>query len=222
MNINDLCIFGAEFQEGISYDENGNEVRTDPLVDMKRNKCFVLPENSKVEFLAKPNVTTDSINYLEIIRNDIHKFSHCPDLTDKEFYTNSGIAIKYKLQSLEYIASIKESNFRKGLTRRFEIMSNFLNIKNQSFDFSKIEIVFSRNTIENLAEIYDAALKLRGVISDKSLLESIPGINSEIELERLEEQKLNNMEYFNNYNLNNTNNQVPDGNEEELDNENDR
>lgn len=210
-------------QEEVSYDENGNEVRTDPLVDMKQNKCFVLPANSKVEFLAKPNVSTDSINYLEVIRNDIHKFSHCPDLTDKEFYTNSGIAIKYKLQSLEYIASIKESNFRKGLTRRFEIMSNFLNIKNQSFDFSKIEIIFTRNTIENLAEVYDAALKLRGIVSDKTLLESIPGINVEIELERLEEQKEANMEEFNNYNFsNNTNNQVPDRNEEELDNEDDR
>lgn len=195
-----LVFSGAEFQEQIAYDENGNEYIVDPLQNMKENKCFNLPLGAKAEFLAKPNISADSVNYLEVIRNDIHKFSHCPDMNKAEFFTSSGIAIKYKLQSLEYITSIKESNFRKGLTRRFEIMSNFLNIKNQAFNFDEIEIVFKRNTIENLSEVYDTALKLRGIVSDETLLSHIPGIDVEIELERLEEQKKRNVENFNMFN----------------------
>ena len=114
----------------------------------------------------------------------------------EKFFGSSGIALEYKLQPLEYLCGIKESNFRKGLTRRLEILCDYLSIKNASFDFSSILISFNRNTVADLASVYDTVLKLHGIISDETLLEQLPNIDKDIELQRLEEQKERNIEEF--------------------------
>ena len=99
-------------------------------------------------------------------------------MTDESFYSSSGVAIRYKLQSLDYLCSIKEANLRKGLTRRFELLSNYLSLKNNELDFYDIEIVFNRNTIEDLGEKYDNILKLNGIVSQETLLAKLPGIDA--------------------------------------------
>ena len=187
-----LVITGDGFQP--NYDDNGNEV--DPVVDMKRNRCFVLPQGSTIDFLAKPNTTGDSIAYLTQIKDDIHKFSHVPDMTDESFYSSSGVAIRYKLQSLDYLCSIKEANLRKGLTRRFELLSNYLSLKNNELDFYDIEIVFNRNTIEDLGEKYDNILKLNGIVSQETLLSKLPGVDANNEVLKLEEEKQRNIDLY--------------------------
>ena len=188
-----LVFTGAELEN--SYDDYGNEVS--PMDTMKSNRCFTLPQGATAQFLAKPNFSQDSISFATKLKEDIHKFSHVPDNSDERFIGSSGVALEYKLQPLEYLCAIKESKFRKGLTRRLELLGNYLSLKNEVFDVSEISIVFKRNTVSDIASTYDTILKLRGVISDRSLLDKLPGVDADVEEERLQEQKERNIEEFN-------------------------
>ena len=170
----------------------------DGEIKLKDMKGLNIPEGADVFYLQKPPVTGDLMNYLETLKKDIHKFSLVPDLTDKDYLSaQSGTAMRLKLQGLEFLTGVKESNFRKGLTRRLEILANYLSLSNNAFEFDKALITFKRNTVESMSEILDSALRLKGVISDESLLEMIPNIDAQEELKRIKEQKEENMLEFN-------------------------
>ena len=199
-----LVFAGGDFEP--KYDpETGDLIN--PLDEMKAKRCFTLPEGATAEFLVKPNITKDTLDLCATMRDDIHKFSHCPDVSDEKFFGTSGIALRYKMTSLENLCSPKESRFRKGLYRRLEILCNFLSLKNREFDYEDVTIEFKRNFIEDLGDQFDTVLKLRDIISKESLLERLPGVNVEVELERLQEEKERNIEEMQN--------QFPD-NEEQL------
>ena len=138
------------------------------------------------------------MNYLDTLRKDIHKFSMVPDMTDKDFLNaSSGVAMRLKLQGLEFLTGVKESNFRKGLTRRLEILADYLSISNNDFEFERALIVFKRNTVEALSEIIDSAVRLKGIISDESVIDMLPNVDTQEELKKLKKQKEENMQTFN-------------------------
>ena len=175
----------------------GCELDTDDI-KLKDMKGLSVPQDADVFYLQKPQVSGDLMNYLDTLRKDIHKFSMVPDLTDKDFLNAaSGTAMRLKLQGLEFLTGVKESNFRKGLTRRMEILGDYLSLSNNGFDFDKALIVFKRNTVESLSEILDSAIRLKGIISDESVIDMIPTVDTQEELKRLEEQKEKNMLDFN-------------------------
>jgi SPP1 family phage portal protein len=175
----------------------GCELDTDD-VKLKDMKGLNIPEGADVFYLQKPQVSSDLMNYLETLRKDIHKFSMVPDLTDKDFLNAaSGTAMRLKLQGLEFLTGVKESNFRKGLTRRLEVLGDYLSLSNNGFEFDKALIVFKRNTVESLSEILDSAIRLKDIISTESVLDMIPTVDTQEELKRLEKQKEQNMQQFN-------------------------
>lgn len=167
-------------------------------IKLKDMKGLSVPQEADVFYLQKPQVSGDLMNYLDTLRKDIHKFSLVPDLTDKDFLNAaSGTAMRLKLQGLEFLTGVKESNFRKGLTRRIEVLGDYLSLSNNGFEFDKALIVFKRNTVESLSEILDSAIRLKGIISDESVLDMIPTVDTQEELERLKKQKEENMLEFN-------------------------
>lgn len=175
--------------EGCDVDEN---------IKLKEMKGLNIPTGASVSYLKKPEVTGDLINYLDTLRKDIHKFSGCPDITASEYLNAaSGTSLLLKLQGLEFLTGVKEANFRKGLTRRLEILAGYLSLANNEFDFSQALIIFKRNTISSLSEIIDEAVKLNGIISKQSLLELLPNVDAEEELKRLEKEKEDNQLEFN-------------------------
>ena len=179
-------------------------------LDIKDKKILEIPSDGDIQYLSKPQVTQDLINYMEVLRKDIHKYSNCVDISDKDFLNAaSGIAMKLKLQGLEFLTGIKEASFRKGLTRRLELMSNFLNLTNKGFNFEDILIKFNRNTIDNLKEILDSVLMLKDIVSKETLLELIPIVDETTEVNRLNKEKEESQLEFN---LINTNNIVNDEN----------
>ena len=176
----------------------GCEFIEDNSVKLKDMKGLNLPEGADVFYLQKPQVSGDLISYLETLRKDIHKYSMVPDLTDKDYLSaQSGVAMRLKLQGLEFLTGVKESNFRKGLTRRLEILGDYLSLSNNDFDFDKALIVFKRNTVESLSEIIDNAIRLKDIISTESVLDMIPTVDSREELKRLDKEKEQNIQQFN-------------------------
>ena len=170
----------------------------DEEVKLKDMKGLNIPEGADVFYLQKPQVSGDIMNYLDTLRKDIHKFSMVPDMTDKDFLNaSSGVAMRLKLQGLEFLTGVKESNFRKGLTRRLEILADYLSISNNDFEFERALIVFKRNTVEALSEIIDSAVRLKGIISDESVIDMLPNVDTQEELKKLKKQKEENMQTFN-------------------------
>jgi SPP1 family phage portal protein len=176
----------------------GCEFIEDNSVKLKDMKGLNLPEGADVFYLQKPQVSGDLTNYLETLRKDIHKYSMVPDLTDKDYLSaQSGVAMRLKLQGLEFLTGVKESNFRKGLTRRLEVLGDYLSLSNNDFDFDKALIVFKRNTVESLSEIIDNAIRLKDIISTESVIDMLPTVDTREELKRLDKEKEQNIQQFN-------------------------
>ena len=94
-------------------DETDEEGR--PL-NFKENRVLNFADNqAKAEYLIKNINDTALENYKNRLNNDILRFANVVDMTDENFASNlSGVAIKYKLMSMEHVTGIKESKFKKG------------------------------------------------------------------------------------------------------------
>ena len=98
-----------------------------------------------------------------------------------------------------YKTATKEALFKKGLLRRIELITHILNITsaNPISIIQDVDIKFTRNTIDNLAEQADLANKVANLISRESTIELLRDIiDPEKEKERLEAEKEANMAQF--------------------------
>ena len=183
---------------GVTMDEKDEEGR--PL-NFKENRVINFVDNDgKAEYLIKNINDTALENYKNRLNLDIHKFSNVIDISDKNFGNNlSGIAMKYKLLGMENIASIKESKFRKGLMKRIELLTHFLNLSiNSDYTYTEITPVFTRNIPSNDVETVNMIKQLYGMISDKTLLSQLPFIEDvQAELALIEAQKENSLDSYN-------------------------
>ena len=182
---------------GVTMDEKDEEGR--PL-NFKDNRVINFVDNDgKAEYLIKNINDTALENYKNRLNLDIHKFSNVIDISDKNFGNNlSGIAMKYKLLGMENIASIKESKFRKGLMKRIEFLTHFLNLSiNSDYTYTEITPVFTRNIPSNDVETVNMIKQLYGMISDKTLLSQLPFVEDvQAELDLLEKQKENSLDTY--------------------------
>ena len=164
--------------------------------DLENQNIINFTDNEgKAEYLIK-NIQDSALeNYKNRLDNDIHRFSGVPNMSDSEFSNNSsGVALSYKLMSLENLVGIKEAKFRKGLLRRLELICNFLEIRtNKDIDYMDIQPVFTRNKPFNDTEIADTMQKLTGILSEETVLALSPHVNdvpAEMERKRNEANAL--------------------------------
>lgn len=172
---------------GILLDDKDEEGR--PL-NFKENRVLNFADaQAKAEYLIKNINDTALENYKNRLNQDILRFAGAVDMTDKNFASNlSGVAIKYKLMSMEHLTGIKESKFKKGLMRRIELASTVLSIKTNSLlTYTEIKPVFTRNIPANEMEIVSMVKQLYGMLSDETLLSLLPFIeNAREEIEAIE------------------------------------
>lgn len=163
--------------------------------ELKRLGLLELSEGDKVEYLSKTFHEADVELLKKSIIEDIHKISKVPNLTDENFAGNSsGVAMKYKLLGLEQLAQTKEEYYRIGLKERIKLYSNILNIKMIRTDIDNIEMTFIRSLPVNELEIAQLITYLNNVVSQKTLLSLLPFVEDvDNEIERVEEQKQNNL-----------------------------
>ena len=163
--------------------------------ELKRLGLLELSEGDKVEYLSKTFHEADVELLKKSIIEDIHKISKVPNLTDENFAGNSsGVAMKYKLLGLEQLAQTKEEYYRIGLKERIKLYANILNIKMISIDVDNIEMTFVRSLPVNELEIAQLITNLQNTVSQETLLSLLPFIEDvKAEIERVEEQKQNNL-----------------------------
>lgn len=185
-----LLITGATFGDG--------EEAKQALADMKSNRTLELPEGATAEFLIKNTQTTEIEHLLETVEEKIREVSACPNFASETFGTSSGIAIRYRLMGMSNRVKAIESNFKKALQRRIELLAGVSRMVNGSEALWRdIDIQFTDNIPQNLSELATELNTYRGLVSDRTLLAQIPFVTDvDAELEELARQKQESVEIY--------------------------
>lgn len=168
-----------------------NGTTSDDLEKMRQDGALLLDDVNQAKFLTKDVNPEFQKNFFETIDKLLHKFSGIPDLTSESFASNlSGVALGYKLFSMESRASTKERKMEKALRKRIQLICNILNKQGKDYDPYTIKFNFSRNIPQNKAEISDMITKLAPFVDLKTLLSWHPDIaDVDLVLKRLKEQE---------------------------------
>ena len=149
-------------------------------------------EGAAAQYLSKVMTESDIKVLRDDIKEDIHRFSMVPDLSDESFGNNlSGVAIKYKLMGFEQHVKNKERYFAKGLKERFGMYEAVLSIKGsmREVPVSKVDIVFTRNLPVNELETAQMINNLSGIVCNETLLEQVPFVSDAKEEQALLEKE---------------------------------
>lgn len=146
------------------------------LADMKNNRVLLLENDAEADFMTKNLSDTVIQNHISNIKEDIHKVSYVPDLSQELPANLSGSAIKQKFFNTEQLVIAKERKFSKALKTRIRLITNILNLKGNNYNWKDIEINFIRNLPINYTEMADSATKLKGILSNKSLIKLVSGL----------------------------------------------
>ena len=160
------------------------------IAALKKNRVIVLDDDATVNYLTKNSNDTQVQNLLDEINTSIHTIANSPDFSSEVFGSgvSSGIALQFKLVGFNNIASNIEAQFRKAIAHRIHLLNVVFTLLD--WEAYEIQISFTHNLPTNTADIVDAVSKLRGLVSDHTLLAQLPFIdNPEAEVERLEKQQ---------------------------------
>lgn len=154
----------------------------------------------KVEYVQNNLPTNEEVKTR--LREDIFSLAGIVDLEDKNWGSaSSGVALRLRMASTEFKASVTQGHFIKALRRNLELMLNLKSVTN-SIDVDKelreIKITMQRNAIANETEQIQNALQLSTMLSKQTLLgllqDFIPSID--VELERLASEKEDNISFM--------------------------
>lgn len=172
--------------------EDDAEGRT-PAEQIRQDRILMLPgEKAGGEYLSN-NLNEEQTEVLKkAIKEDIHKMSMVPDLTDKEFASDaSGVAMRYKLLGFEQLVKNKERWFREGLRDRLRMFAHFMAIKgNPALDVDDVQITFTRSLPTNELELSQIVQALQDIVPDEILLKLLPFVQDpKAAMELLKQQK---------------------------------
>lgn len=193
-SVNDSTEFSDAYLvlKGAAIDNEADDEGITDVDRMKKNRVICIDNDADAAWLTKDINSSFSENMKTRLSDSIHKFSNVPDMTDASFAANaSGVAMKYKLLGLEDITAKKESEFRKGLVRRLEIMAAYLSLIGLAFDWRNAVCVFTRNLPINVEESANAIVKIGHLLSRETQLSMLPlDIDVEAEMEKVKNEKL--------------------------------
>ena len=182
----------------------GPKINDDDIPYIRRNRIINFEGGDDgspmptVAFLEKPNADTTQENLINRLERLIFQMSMVANISDENFGTSSGIALRYKLQSMNNLFRQKERKFTSGMNRRYKLI--FSNPISQSHgvkkdDWLNIKYQFTPNYPANLAEESDIASKLEGVVSEETklkVLSIVDNVSEEIGRMEKEQNKIGN------------------------------
>ena len=112
------------------------------------------------------------------------------NISDENFGTSSGIALKYKLQGMSNLAKTKERKFISGMNRRYKlIFSNPVSGMREDA-WVNIKYKFTQNIPANTLDEAQTASQLSGIVSHETQLGILSAVdNVKEELERIEKEQ---------------------------------
>lgn len=201
---NDPIIQAIDEKGEPKVDNDGNPIMIKNPARVKEDetilnaKVFYTPDNTgNIDWVIKDVNDTASENHKKTCLDLALMISGVPNVTDQGFTNaNNSSALEKKFFPLDQVLQQADKLFKKELLRMWEMIISRINLKkNTEFDFRDIEIILTRNLPSNNQEIVDNWLKLRGLLSDKTVIEHLPyDLDSESELTEMDIQNQENIE----------------------------
>lgn len=165
------------------------------LAQIKQNRIMNFPglmDNSQlvVEFLKRPDGDTTQEHLLDRLGRLIFQISMVADISDENFGSASGIALKYKLQAMSDLALTKQRKFTAGMQNRYRlIFSNPVSGMNKDA-WMGLSYQFTQNIPANLLEEAQITAQLTGIVSQPTQLKVLSIVdNIQEEIDRLKEEQ---------------------------------
>ena len=152
------------------------ETQAEDIARMKNDRVLLVPEGCEASFLTKDVSENYNENMLKRLQEQIFVVACTPLLSDSSFSSNSsGVAIQFKLFSMEKSVQLKENIFRAGFNRMFNLIKDMINLyERKSYtEDDKIIQTFTRSLPMDLSALADSISKLNGVVSRRTLMSQL-------------------------------------------------
>lgn len=161
-------------------------------------KVFYTPDkDGDIDWIIKDINDTASENHKKTCLDMALMISGVPNVTDQGFTdADNAAALEKKFFPLEQVLQQAHHLFRKEYLRMWEMITARINLKKgKEYDFRDIDVILIRNLPTDTESLTNAWLKLRGLISDKSIISHLPfGLDAESELAEIYKQNEENIQ----------------------------
>lgn len=186
---NDVDYFADAYLKvlGTLLDEDEiKHIRDDRIINFDGDTEKVI-----VEFLQKPNGDETQEHLIDRLERLIFQISMVANISDENFGTSSGIALKYKLLAMSNLAKTKERKFTAGMNRRYKLIFSNPVSGMKKDDWVKIRYQFTLNYPANLLEESQIAGNLSGITSQETQLKVLSVVdNVQEEIDRMESEDM--------------------------------
>lgn len=188
---NDVAYFADAYLKVL-----GAIVNDDTLQRIRDNRIINFPgalQNGQLEvdFLQKPDGDTSQEHLLDRLQTLIFQISMVANISDENFGSSSGIALKYKLQAMSNLSLTKQRKFTSGMNRRYKLIFSNPASGMKADDWVKLNYTFTQSMPANLLEESQIAGNLAGIVSQQtqlSVLSCVDNVQQEIEQIQQEEE----------------------------------
>ncbi|QEL79411.1 phage portal protein [Bacillus sp. JAS24-2] len=176
----------------------GVDIDDDTIEKLKQTGALDVGENGEATFLTKDLNDNILEHHLDRLEKNICRFTKHVNLSDESFGGNlTGVAIRYKLLSLETKSGTLEMKFTKSLRQQFKLLFDAWNLRSnkEELDYLCMTFQFTRNLPANLSDEADVQSKLQGLISEEtrlSMLSVIP--DPKAELKKMKEEEVDSID----------------------------
>lgn len=160
-------------------------VRDDRIINFEGDAKQVI-----VDFLQKPDGDTTQEHLIDRLEKLIFLISMVANISDENFGTSSGIALKYKLQAMSNLEKTKERKFTSGMNRRYRLIFSNPVSGMKKDAWVKIHPHFTPNFPANLQEETEIAKNLDGLVSQDTQLGVLSIVdNTTEEIKKMDAEK---------------------------------
>lgn len=196
----DTSNYMTDFNDAMLKIVGNLDIDASEAKEMKKNNILMLQTEPDAEgrhsqadadYIYKKYDVNGTEAYKDRVKNDIHMFTHTPNMDDDKFAGNqSGESLKYKLFGLEQKRSIKERLFKKSLRDRYRLINNIMTLAAEgAFDVNDITITFTPNLPKSVKDEIEAFAKLGGDLSDETKLSLLSFVdNPKEEMEKMKKE----------------------------------
>lgn len=149
-----------------------------------------IPIGGDADWLIKKLDSSFVKHLLETTEEKIYELSSHINTALEIPANTSGAALRSRLIALENKCSLHQAQMEKVIRKRLKLFFNYMKtLTGKEYDQS-VSIVFSPNVPSDIVTLADSISKLRGLVSDATLLSLLPFIeNPDIELEKRRKEK---------------------------------
>lgn len=193
----DTANYMTDFNDAMLKITGNLDIDSAEAKEMKKHNILMLQtepnadgshSQADADYIYKKYDVQGTEKYKDRVKNDIHMFTHTPNMDDESFGgTQSGESLKYKLFGLEQKRATKERLFKKSLRNRYRLINSIMSVASEgSFEVNDISITFTPNLPKSITDEIKAFTDLGGELSDETKLSLLSIVeNPQEELERI-------------------------------------